>query len=391
MDIDISKVSERLNLEEEVIKNAIDRRVISLCKYKNKRYIIFKKKVRHIERGTVLFLNEEMDVVMGYPKIRRALVLDPTVKKYFIDKVVVEEKLNGYNVRIVNIEDEVLAITRGGRICPFTTKKVLKLLNTDILKDHPEVMLCGEIIGLNNPYVSHYYPEVDRRIYEDENVVIKENLGLYIFDVKDREKNTPLPVEDRNRLLEKYNVPYVKPLGVFNKEEVEEIKNIVLKLNSEGREGIVLKDPNMMVDPIKYTTHSTHCQDLSVAFRYTFDLGIHFMFSRLIREGYQSYEFNEGEEELERRAVSIGKSIIYPMVESIRKVSKGELITEDFELYFESEEDTEEFFKYLREVHISYVVKEREVLKNGICRVVIGKVYPSTKDKIKSYLDGSLW
>lgn len=391
MDIDISKVSERLNLEKEVIKNAIDRKVISLCKYKNKRYIIFKKKVRHIERGTVLFLNKEMDVVMGYPKIRRALVLDPTVKKYFIDKVVVEEKLNGYNVRVVYIEDEVLAITRGGRICPFTTKKVLKLLNTDILKDHPEVMLCGEMIGLNNPYVSHYYPEVDMKIYEDENVVIKENLGLYIFDVKDREKNIPLSVEDRNRLLEEYNVPYVKPLGVFRKEDVEEIKNIVLKLNSEGREGIVLKDPNMMVDPIKYTTHYTHCQDLSVAFRYTFDLGIHFMFSRLIREGYQSYEFNEGKEELERRAVSIGKSIVYPMVESIREVSRGKLITEDFELYFESEEDTEEFFKYLREVHISYVVKEREVLKNGICRVVIGKVYPSTKDKIKSYLDGSLW
>ena len=389
MDIDISKVSEKLNLDEEVVKNAIERRVISFCKYRDKRYIIFKKKVRHIERGTILFLNEEMDVVMGYPKIRRALVLDPTVKKHFIDKVIVEEKLNGYNVRVVNIDGEVLGITRGGRICPFTTKKISKLLNTDILEDHPEITLCGEVIGLNNPYVPHYYPEVDREIYKDGDMVIKENLGLYVFDI--REGNISLPVEKRNKLLEEYNVPYVKPLGVFKKEDIEEIKNIVLKLNSEGREGIILKDPDMMVGPIKYTTHYTHCEDLSVAFRYTFDLGIHFMFSRLIREGYQSYEFNEGEEELERRAVSIGKSIIYPMVESIRKVSKGELITEDFELYFESEEDIEEFLRYLREVHISYVVKEREVLKDNIYRIVIGKVYPSTKDKIKSYLEGSLW
>ena len=391
MDINIPKVSERLNLEEDVIKKAIERRVISLCRYRDMRYIIFKKKVRHVERGTVLFLNEDMDVVMGYPKIRRALVLDPTVKKYFIDKVVVEEKLNGYNVRVVNIDGEVVGITRGGRICPFTTKKLLKLLNIDILKDHPEIILCGEMIGLNNPYVSHYYPEVDRKIYENGDVVVKENLGFYVFDVKDREKNTPLSVEERNRLLEEYNVPYVKPLGIFNKDDVEGIKGIVLKLNSEGREGIVLKDPKMMVDPIKYTTHSTHCQDLSVAFRYTFDLGIHFMFSRLIREGYQSYEFNEGEEELERRAISIGKSIVYPMVESIRKVSRGELVTEDFELFFESEEDIEEFLKYLREVHISYVVKEKEVLEDNIYRIVIGKVYPSTKDKIKSYLEGSLW
>ena len=96
-------------------------------------------------------------------------------------------------------------------------------------------------------------------------------------------------------------------------------------------------------------------------------------------------------EELEKRAVSIGRSIIYPMVESIWKVSRGELITEDFELYFENEEDLEEFLKYLKEVHISYVLKEKEVLKNSIFRVVIGKVYPTTRDKIKSYLEGSLW
>ncbi|HID47906.1 MAG TPA: RNA ligase [Methanothermococcus okinawensis] len=389
MDIPISKVAERLNLEEDVLKNAIERRVITLCKYRDKRYLVFKKKVRHVERGTVLFLNERMDVVMGYPKIRRALVLDPTVKKYFIDQVVVEEKLNGYNVRVVNIDNEILGITRGGRICPFTTKKVLKLLNTDILKDHPKITLCGEMIGLNNPYVPHYYPEVDREIYRDESTVIRENLGLYIFDI--REGDRSLPVEERNKLLEEYNVPYVKPLGVFNKEEIEEIKSTVVKLDRENREGIVMKDPSMLVDPIKYTTHYTHCQDLAVAFRYTFDLGIHFMFSRLIREGFQSYEFNEGEKEMERRALSIGKSIIYPMVESIKEVARGELITEDFELYFDSEEDVEEFLRYLKEVHISYVVKEREVLKNRIFRVIIGKVYPSTRDKIKSYLGGSLW
>lgn len=385
MDIDISKVSERLNLEEDILRSAIERRVISLCKYRDIRYIVFKKKVRHVERGTVLFLNENMDVVMGYPKIRRALVLDPTVKKYFVDKVVVEEKLNGYNVRVVKIDGNVLGITRGGRVCPFTTKKLLKLLDTKILKDYPGITLCGEMVGLNNPYVSHYYPEVDREICEG----IRENLGLFIFDI--REGSNSLPVEKRIELLEAYRVPHVKPLGVFKKEEVEEIKSIVLKLDREGREGIVMKDPDMLVDPIKYTTHYTHCQDLSVAFRYTFDLGIHFMFSRLVREGYQSYEFKEGEEELEKRAHSIGRSIIYSMVESIWKVARGELITEDFELYFENEEDLEEFLKYLKEVHISYVLKEKEVLKNSIFRVVIGKVYPSTRDKIKSYLEGSLW
>ncbi|MBW9222861.1 RNA ligase [Methanothermococcus sp. SCGC AD-155-K20] len=391
MNINTSEISKRLNLEENIIKNAFEKRIISLNKYKNKKYIAFKKKLRHIERGTTLFLNDGMDVVMGYPKIRRALVLDPTLKKYFIDNIVVEEKLNGYNIRIVNIDNEILAITRGGRICPFTTKKVLKLLNMNILRDYPDLMLCGEMVGLNNPYVPNYYPEVDNTIYKNKDTSITENLGFYIFDMRNRGTNIPLPIEEKNRLLEKYNIPYVKPLGILKKEGIMEIKNIVSKLNSEKREGIVLKDPNMLVDPIKYTTHYTQYSDLSVAFKYLFDLGIDFMFSRLVREGYQSFEFKEGEKELEKRAISIGKAIVYPMVESIKMVSKGELITEDFELYFDSEGDMDEFLNYLKELHISYVIKERELLKNGVYRIKIGRIYPSTNDKIKSHLKGSLW
>jgi len=228
-------------------------------------------------------------------------------------------------------------------------------------------------------------------IYKNKDTSITENLGFYIFDMRNRETNIPLPIEERNRLLEKYNIPHVKPLGIFKKEDINEIKNIVIKLNSEKREGIVLKDPNMLVDPIKYTTHYTQYSDLSVAFKYLFDLGIDFMFSRLIREGYQSFEFNEGEKELEKRAISIGKAIVYPMVESIKMVSKGELITEDFELYFDSKGDMDEFLNYLKELHISYVIKERELLKNGAYRIKIGRVYPSTNDKIKSHLKGSLW
>jgi putative ATP-dependent DNA ligase len=393
MDIDISKVSKRLKLEETDIKKAFERKIISFDEYGNKKYLLFKKKLRYVERGTVLFLNDNTDIVMGYPKIRRAMMLYPTLKNYFIDKIVVEEKLDGYNVRIAKIENEVVAITRGGRICPFTTKKALKFLNTDILDDYPHLMLCGEMIGLNNPYVPHYYPEVDNILIKnnDKNNII-ENLGFYIFDIRHRETNKPLSIKEKDEMLEKYELSYVKPIGIFDKEGAHEhIKKIILKLDEEKREGVVLKDPDMLINPIKYTTHYTQCNDLSVAFRYVYDLGIDFMFSRLVREGYQSYEFNEKEKEMEKRAKNIGKSILYPMVDTIKNISNGELITEDFEIYLDSEEDLNEFLNYLKKLHIAYTIKEKQKLENGIHKVKIGRIYNSTNDKIKSHLDGNLW
>ncbi|AEH06542.1 RNA ligase [Methanothermococcus okinawensis] len=396
MDIDILKVSERLKLDEVDIKKAFERKIISFDMYHNKKYLLFKKKLRHIERGTVLFLNNNMDIVMGYPKIRRAMMLYPTLKNYFINKIVVEEKLDGYNVRITKIDNKVMAITRGGRICPFTTKKALKFLNVNILDDYPNLMLCGEMIGLNNPYVPHYYPEVNNiLIKSDKNnnkkTKIIENLGFYIFDVRYRETNKPLSISEKEELLQKYELPYVKPIGIFNKEDIEHIKKIILTLNDKKREGVVLKDPDMIINPIKYTTHYTQCNDLSVAFRYMYDLGIDFMFSRLVREGYQSFEFNEDEKEMEKRAKNIGKSILYPMVNSIKNISKGELITEDFEIYLDSEEDLNEFLDYLKKLHIAFVVKENQKFENGMHKVKIGRIYNSTNDKIKSHLDGNLW
>jgi putative ATP-dependent DNA ligase len=397
MDIDILKVSERLNLDETDIKKALERKIISFDEYNNKKYLLFKKKLRHIERGTVLFLNDNRDIgdiVVGYPKIRRAMMLYPTLKNYFIDKIVVEEKLDGYNVRIAKVDNEVVAITRGGRICPFTTKKALKFLNMDILDDYPHLMLCGEMIGLNNPYVPHYYPEVDNILIRnnDNNKHIIENLGFYIFDIRHRETNKPLSIKEKHKMLEKYKLPYVKPIGIFDKENAHEnIKNIILKLNNEKREGVVLKDPDMLINPIKYTTHYTQCNDLSVAFKYVYDLGIDFMFSRLVREGYQSFEFNESEKEMEKRAKNIGKSILYPMVDTIKTISKGELITEDFEIYLDSEGDLKEFLNYLKKLHIAYIIKEKQELENGMHKVKIGRMYNSTNDKIKSHLDGNLW
>ncbi|AIJ06171.1 hypothetical protein JH146_1329 [Methanocaldococcus bathoardescens] len=383
---DLDKIAEKLNLSIKDLDKAFKKKILREDEYKEQKHLLFKKEFKGVEKGTVIFLNDNLDVVRGYPKTYRAITLYPTIKKHFIDKVVVEEKLNGYNIRIVKIDGEVYALTRSGYICPFTTKKVKKFLNLEILDDYNEYMLCGEMIGLNNPYTPYYYKEVDRGY---------ENLGFYIFDIKERETNKSLPVKERIKLCEKYNLPHVKPLAIVDKDEAHiHVRKIIEELNKEGREGVVLKDPDMAISPIKYTTHYTQCEDLKSAFTFFFDLGIDFIFSRIVREGFMSYEFKETLEERKKRAKDLGEAILSPMVETINKVANGERVSEDFELIFDSEEDFDEFLDFMRKMKMVITIKNVEEINTdeGVkIKALIGKIYNKTNDKIISYLNGTLW
>jgi putative ATP-dependent DNA ligase len=116
----------------------------------------FDKEISRIERGTVLYeKGDSFEVIMGFPKIRRAMVLDPTLKKHFsgLEKITVEEKMNGYNVRVAKVKDDILAITRSGYICPYTTEKAKEKLDLKFFDDFPELVLYGEMLGPDNPYV----------------------------------------------------------------------------------------------------------------------------------------------------------------------------------------------------------------------------------------------
>ena len=87
------------------------------------------------------------------------VVLDPTLKKHFngLSKLAVEEKMNGYNVRVAQVNGEILAITRSGYICPYTTERANVKLNLEFFEAFPELVLYGEMVGPDNPYVPKSY------------------------------------------------------------------------------------------------------------------------------------------------------------------------------------------------------------------------------------------
>ena len=337
--------------------------------------IQFRKSVGKIESGTMVCFGDKIEIIRGFPKIRRTLMLNPSLKMHFNNEVAVEEKMNGYNVRIALINNKIIAFTRGGYVCPYTTKKAPEILDMiDFFRDHPDLVICGEMVGTENPYVTHHYREMGK-------------LGFSIFDLREKASNKPMSVQDKIDILELYDLPSVNFFGIINIDEApERIFEIVTKLGKDDREGVVIKDPMMEIDPLKYTSSQAHNGELQYAFTYPFDFGRAFFFSRVIREGFQAYELEESDEEIETRAHMLGESILYPMIKTIKHVSKDNSAFEDIVIHVDNIEEAEEFARHLRDLGVVATVHS---FKNG--KAIIRRVHQSTTDRISNFLRGGLY
>ncbi len=147
----------------------------------------FRKSVGKVESGSMICFGEKIEIIRGYPKIRRTLILYPSLKLHFNSEVAVEEKMNGYNVRIALINGKIVAFTRGGFVCPYTTKKAPEIMDMSaFFIDHPELVICGEMVGSENPYVTHHYREIGK-------------LGFRIFDLREKGSNKALSIKDKQK------------------------------------------------------------------------------------------------------------------------------------------------------------------------------------------------
>ncbi len=336
------------------------------------------RKVGEFEEGTLIAKTVEgVEVVRGFPKIKRALTLYPTIRRHFDGLVAIEEKMNGYNVRVVKFGKNLYAITRGGLICPYTTEKVRMLFDHTFFNDHPNLMLCCEAVGEESPYVPH-------KLYGDR-------IDFYVFDVRDKRTNEPLKIVEKERICDEYGFKMAKIFDVVDAKNAHEVvRDVVERIGREGREGVVIKDVEMREPPIKYTTSQANCSDLSYGFRYFGEYGKDFLFSRLIREGFQSWEFLEDDKAMMERALRIGKAILLSMVESIKEVKSGKKIYESCRLRFYDLEVLELFKEHVKRLGVN--AKFSEPKKDGNSYVVYYMKYmKSTTDTIKHILEGNLW
>lgn len=333
---------------------------------------------RHgVERGTVV-LDDSDAVVRGYPSVPRVLVLDAGLRSFFDadDTVAVEEKLNGFNVRVADA-GEPLAFTRSGFVCRYTTSRVRDLLDlSSFFADHPEKMLCAELVGPETPYATHDYEGVDSH-------------AVRVFGVRDRSSGDPVPVRERRDLCEAYGFPQPRLFGRYDPEDaVEGVRDAVDELDDEGREGVVAKSADG-TEMVKYTTESHHHDELAYGFSLPFDRGRDFLFSRVVREAFQAYEFDESEERLRERARDLGESILLPAVETIRDVEAGETVGDRHTVRGDPA-DVDALLDHLRARSLTLDV-EADRREDGERVVEFVKVAESTTDRTRHFLDGGTY
>lgn len=340
----------------------------------------FHKKASSIKSGTVVFCGAIPEVYTGFPKIRRALMLDACVKKHFenIDVVAVEEKLNGYNVRVVLVDGDIMAFTRGGFFCPYTTQKARQLMDREFFDDHPDLVLHCEMVGPHNPYVP-------------KDVYGVESVAFYIFDIRHKGSGIPMAVKERHELINQYDLLSVNLFGIYPlADAAPHIREIVKRLGADGREGVVIKDPEMVEAAIKYTSSESNCADLAHAFSYFHDYGQDFLYSRVVREGFQTIEWGESEDEFKERCLRLGEGMLKGMGDAILKKQHGEDIYEDVWVKTDYK-IMREFQRHLRMMGIGATFKDGVKQEDGEYIFHIKKLKMSTNDKTGSILSGDMW
>lgn len=377
----IAELGNFLGFDKEKVRHLIEKSYLTRNWGKYTYLFRFDKEISHIERGTVFYEQDgSFEMITGFPKMRRAMVLDPTIKKHFtgLAKIAVEEKMNGYNVRIAAVKNDILAITRSGYVCPYTTQKAKEKLNLKFFDDFPELVIYAEMVGPDNPYIS-------------KNIYNVESVEFCVFDVREKNSGKPLSINKKQEILRNYGFFQVKFFGQITVEAApEEIKKFIRKLGEKEREGVVIKDPEMILSPLKYTSSQSNCADLRHAFKFYNEAGRDYMLSRIVREGFQTVEWNENEAEFEKRCMQLGRSILNPLKESIKDVKEGNRLYEEARIRVRDLKTAADFHEYLNRLGVDAIFEEPQFIC-GEYLIIIKKLNKSTTDKTQAIWQGELW
>ncbi|MCK5661608.1 MAG: RNA ligase, partial [Methanosarcinales archaeon] len=239
------------------------------------------------------------------------------------------------------------------------------------------VLHC-EMVGPHNPYVP-------RDTYNVESV------AFYVFDIRHKGSGIPLPVCQRHELVKQYGLLSVCLFGIYSlNDAAPQIWEIIKRLGAVGREGVVIKDPMMVEAPIKYTCSESNCTDLTHAFSYYHDYGQDFLYSRVVREGFQTIEWDESDVEFKDRCLRLGESMLGSMAETIRKKQHGDDIYEDIQIKTDLK-TAREFQRHLRRMGVGALFKEGVKQEDGEYIFQVKKLKMSTNDKTESILSGDVW
>ena len=338
------------------------------------RYVRFRDSAKGFRRGTVVFENGE--AVIGFPHIKRVVQLENGIKRVFKNKpFYVEEKVDGYNVRVVKVGDKVLALTRGGFVCPFTTERIGDFVDFEFFRDYPNLVLAGEMAGPESPYIVEGPPYV------------KEDIRFFLFDIQEKGTGKSLPVEERYKLAEEYGIPQVERFGLFDRSRLDDLYDLIERLSEERREGVVMKTPDMK-RIAKYVTPYANINDIRIGSHIFFDLPHGYFMGRIKRLAFYLAEKHVRGEEFDEYAKALGKALLRPFVESIHEVAHGGEVEEVFTVRVKNITTAHKMVTHFERLGVKIHIEDIEDLKNGYWRITFKRVYPDATREIRELWNG---
>ncbi len=303
--------------------------------------------------------------------------LETGLREQFSAPFWVEEKVDGYNVRIFKHGEAILALTRRGYICPFTTDRLPDLLPLQIFADHPDLVLCAEVAGPENPYNESYPPYVT------------EDVRLFVFDMM--RKNAPhlLSHDERTHLLHTYDLPSVAQYGKFQASDVAALKELLLQLNAERREGIVLKEDSPRLKRAKYVTSNASLNDLRVTAMHMLQLPPEFYTQRILR--LVLFLDEAGLPCSPELYAELGEALIAGLLQAIRQYQQHHKVFRTFRCRFRHEANAVLFMQALRKLLGHPHVRQRRLVQEGAWYILeFEKVLPRETSMLGHLLGGGM-
>jgi putative ATP-dependent DNA ligase len=338
-------------------------------------YVRLTEDLQEARRGTVIL--DDTLIVPGYPSIGRILALRTGLKEQFRAPFWVEEKIDGYNVRIFRLEGEVLAVTRGGYICPFTTDRLADLMDLRIFEEHPELVVCAEVAGPDNPYLVGGPP------------FVTEDVRLFVFDFMRLNAPSFLPYAEKRALIERYALPGVEAFGRYESAQWAQVRDLLLRLNDEGREGVVLKEDSPRERRSKYVTSNSGIADIEATVSHLLQFPPEYFTQRILRLAlFMDEEGIAHDPEFDRR---LGAALLNGLFAAIEQFKRERRVYCSFRCRLRQAENAERLLRMLRRAAGHMKIVQRRLEREGEYYVLeFEKTFPRMTGLFGHVLEGGL-
>lgn len=272
----------------------------------------------------------------GYPRIGRIYRLEQGLRQQFDAPFWVEEKIDGFNVRILRYQGQVLAFTRSGYLCPFSTDRAPELLDMGIFDQYPELVLCAEIAGPENPYT------------EGGPAFVPEDVRAFVFDLMRVNQMGFVPAVDKMALTSRFGLPTPHGYGQFTAAEWPQLVELLRRLDREGREGVVFKEDSPRNCRVKYVTRFSGIYDVGIRASDMVDLPGDFFTGRVLRLALFMDEAGMPHDKRSNR--ELGNAFLERLFESVNKFKNDGRVYHTFRCRFRERENAEAFMEHIHRI-----------------------------------------